>query len=137
MPQRLNPFRTDSFALPYSFCTLEIQEVLMSIDKSLRRKGGMAQIRSVLSRVERITKMKELDKWQEGMSPFGLPKTRVFKVVIKKVKKAKVEGEGVAGAPGAPAAAGATPPPVAGAAAAKGAAPAKAAAPAKKEDKKK
>jgi small basic protein (TIGR04137 family) len=106
----------------------------MSIDKSLRRKGGMAQIRSVLSRVERITKMKELDKWQDGMNPYGLPKTRVFKVVIKKAKKAKVEGEGVAGA--APAAGAAAP--AAGAAApAKGAAPTKAAAPAKKEEKKK
>jgi small basic protein (TIGR04137 family) len=110
----------------------------MSIDKSLRRKGGMAQVRSVLSRVERITKMKELDKWQEGMSPFGLPKTRVLKVVIKKAKKAKVEGEGVAGAAGtAPAAAGATPPAAGAAAPAKGAAPAKPAAPAKKEEKKK
>ena len=101
----------------------------MSIDKSLRRKGGMAQVRSVLSRVERITKMKELDKWQEGMSPFGLPKTRVLKVVIKKAKKAKAEGEAAPGA--APAAGGAAPPPAAGAAAPK------AAAPAKKEDKKK
>lgn len=107
----------------------------MSIDKSLRRKGGMAQIRSVLSRVERITKMKELDKWQDGMSPYGLPKTRVLKVVIKKAKKAKVEGEGVAGA--APAAGAAAPAAAAGAAAPKGAAPTKAAAPAKKEEKKK
>jgi small basic protein (TIGR04137 family) len=69
----------------------------MSIDKSLKRKGGMAQVRSVLSRVERIAKMKEAEKWKDGMSPYGLPKTRVMKVVIKKAKKAKTE-EGAEGA---------------------------------------
>lgn len=71
----------------------------MSIDKSLKRKRGLAQVRSVLTRVERIAKMKEDDKWKDGMSPYGLPKTRVLKVVIKKAKKAKAEeGEGTAAA---------------------------------------
>ena len=32
--------------------------------------------------------MKEMDKWQEGDSPFSLPKTRVYRVVLKKKKKA-------------------------------------------------
>ena len=80
----------------------------MSIDKSLKRKSGMAQVRSVLTRVERITKMRADEKWKEGASPYGLPKTRVFKVVIKKAKKAKTEDAGAA-----PAAAGAAPAPAA------------------------
>jgi small basic protein (TIGR04137 family) len=66
----------------------------MSIDKSLKRKSGIVQVRSVLTRVERITKMKETDKWVDGMSPYGIPKTRVQKVMLKKPKKAKAaEGE--------------------------------------------
>ncbi|MBL8821128.1 MAG: small basic protein [Planctomycetia bacterium] len=79
----------------------------MSIDKSLKRKSGIVQVRSVLTRVERITKMKEEDKWKEGMSPYGIPKTRVLKIVLKKPKKAKAaEGEeGATPAAGAAAAA--------------------------------
>ena len=95
----------------------------MSIDKSLKRKSGIAQVRSVLTRVERITKMKEEDKWKEGMSPYGIPKTRVVKVMLKKPKKAKA-AEGEEGAAATPAA-GATP-----------AAAAKAAPPKKDETKK-
>ena len=60
----------------------------MTIDKSLTVKKGVSRSRNVLTRVERIEKMKEMDKWQEGESPFGLPKTRVYRVVLKKKKKA-------------------------------------------------
>ena len=60
----------------------------MTIDKSLKVKKGVTRSRNVLTRVERIEKMKEMDKWQEGDSPFSLPKTRVYRVVLKKKKKA-------------------------------------------------
>ena len=36
-------------------------------------------------------KLEDMDKWTEGESPFGLPKTRVYRVVLKKKKKAKTE----------------------------------------------
>ena len=66
----------------------------MSIDKSLKRKGGMARTRCVLKRTERIAKMLEDGKFAEGQSPFGLPKTRVQKIVLKKkAKKEAAEGE--------------------------------------------
>lgn len=65
----------------------------MSIDKSLRRKGSLARSRSVLTRAERIEKLKEQDRWQEGRSPYGLPKVRVQKIVLKKAKKKEAEGE--------------------------------------------
>jgi small basic protein (TIGR04137 family) len=87
----------------------------MSIDKSLKRKGGMAKNRCVLTRAERIAKMMENGRWSDGQSPFGLPKTRVQKIVLKKkVKKEATEGGDAAAAgatPGAaaPAAAAATP----------------------------
>jgi len=75
----------------------------MSIDKSLKRKGGMTRARCVLTRAERIAKMMENGKWTDATSPFGLAKTRVQKIVLK--KKAKKEagegGDAAAAAPGA------------------------------------
>jgi small basic protein (TIGR04137 family) len=59
----------------------------MSIDKSLKRKGGMTRTRCVLKRTERIAKMMEDGNWSDGRSPFGLPKTRVQKIVVKKKSK--------------------------------------------------
>jgi small basic protein (TIGR04137 family) len=71
----------------------------MSIDKSLRRKNQLARARNVLTRDERIKTLKDEDRWQDGRSPFGLPKVRVVKIVIKKVKKKDEEkAEGEAGA---------------------------------------
>ena len=59
----------------------------MTMNKSLRvRKGGGGN-RGVLSRAERITKLKELEKWEEGQSPLGLPKVRVQKISMKKKMK--------------------------------------------------
>ena len=59
----------------------------MSIDKSLRRKSGMSTNRSVLTRGERIKTLIETDRWIQDRSPYGLPKVRVQKIVIKKAKK--------------------------------------------------
>ena len=75
----------------------------MSIDKSLRRKNSLERTRSVLTRAERISKMMEAEVWQEGRSPYGLPKTKVVKIVLKKAKKTKEEkAEGAAATPAAP-----------------------------------
>jgi small basic protein (TIGR04137 family) len=69
----------------------------MTMDKSLRVRKGSAAARGVLSRAERIAKLKEMERWAEGRSPIGLPKVRVYKVAMKKKKKAKAE-EGAEGA---------------------------------------
>ena len=75
----------------------------MSIDKSLKRKGGMTRQRCVLTRAERILKMMENGKFSDNQSPFGLPKTRVQKIVLKKKpKKEAVEGGEAAAAGAAP-----------------------------------
>jgi small basic protein (TIGR04137 family) len=63
----------------------------VAIDQSLRRKGRLARSRNVLKREERIEQMKREERWHEGRSPLGLPKTRVVKVAAKKKKKAKEE----------------------------------------------
>jgi small basic protein (TIGR04137 family) len=75
----------------------------MSIDKSLKRRRGGSSNRSVLTRAERIQKLQDLEKWPDGRSPFGLPKVRVVKIVLKKAKKEKA-AEGDAAAAGTDAA---------------------------------
>ena len=63
----------------------------MSIDKSLRRRNSLERARNVLTRGERIKQLRDDERWQEGRSPFGLPKVKVVKIVVKKHKKAKEE----------------------------------------------
>jgi len=63
----------------------------MSIDKSLRRANALVRARNVLKRDERIKKLIDDDRWKDGRSPYGLPKVRVVKIVVKKAKKAKEE----------------------------------------------
>ncbi len=63
----------------------------MTMDKSLRVRAGLARARSVLTRAERIKRLRSTDRWQEGDSPLGLPKVRVFKLTLKKKKKKKEE----------------------------------------------
>ncbi len=75
----------------------------MTIDKSLKVKRGANRNRSVLTRAERLQRLKTADRWQEGDSPLGLPKVRVRKLTLKKKKKKKEDetataasGEGAA-----------------------------------------
>jgi small basic protein (TIGR04137 family) len=83
----------------------------MSIDKSLKRKGGMAKTRCVLTRTERIAKMMENGQFAADRSPYGLPKTRVQKIAMKKkVEKEAAEGDAAAAAGAAAPAAGAAKP---------------------------
>jgi len=70
----------------------------VTLDKSLKGKGRLSRARSVLSRDERIAKMKEEERWVEGRSPFGLPKIRVLKTTGKKKKKKEEAAEGAEGA---------------------------------------
>lgn len=66
----------------------------MTMDKSLQIRAGLVRSRSVLTRGERIARLQSSDKWQEGQSPFGLPKVRVYKITMKKKKKRKEDDEG-------------------------------------------
>lgn len=92
----------------------------MTIDKSLKVRRGATSSRSVLTRIERLEKLKEMDRWSEGDSPLGLAKVRVRKLQLKKKKKKEKDEE--TPAKGGKAAKGG---------AVKAAAPAKTAAPAK------
>jgi small basic protein (TIGR04137 family) len=71
----------------------------MTMDKSLRVRKGASNARGVLTRAERIARLKEQDHWKEGRSPLGLPKVRVQKMAMKKkVKKKEEAAEGAAAA---------------------------------------
>jgi small basic protein (TIGR04137 family) len=65
----------------------------MTIDKSLKIKAGSAKARNVLTRPERLAKLIEEERWNEGDSVYGLPKVRVVKIAMKKKKKVKKEDE--------------------------------------------
>jgi small basic protein (TIGR04137 family) len=73
----------------------------MSIDKSLRRKNTLQRARNVLTRGERIKTLMDDERWLEGRSPYGLPKVKVVKIVVKKAKKAKEEEKAEGAAEGA------------------------------------
>lgn len=49
----------------------------------------MLSNRNVLKRAERLEKLKETERWQEGDSVFGLPKVKIQKVALKRKKKVK------------------------------------------------
>ena len=71
----------------------------MTMDKSLRVRKGATGARGVLNRAEQIAKLKELERWEEGRSPIGLPKVRVYKMSMKKKKKKAEEGAEAAAKP--------------------------------------
>ena len=69
----------------------------MTIDKSLKVKAALVRARSVLTRAERIEKLKSDEKWKDGDSPMGLVTGRVHKLSMKKKKKAAAEDKADAG----------------------------------------
>jgi small basic protein (TIGR04137 family) len=91
----------------------------MSLDASLKAANALVRHRNVLTRDERLAKLKEEEKWQEGRSILGLPKVGHRKLAVGGKGGAKEEAAEGAAAPAAGAPAAAAP-----AAGAKGAAPA-------------
>jgi small basic protein (TIGR04137 family) len=66
----------------------------VSIDSTLRRSGRLIRSRNVLTREERIQRLKEQERFGEDSSPLGLPKVRIVKTVVgKKKKKEKKEDD--------------------------------------------
>jgi small basic protein (TIGR04137 family) len=99
----------------------------VSLHKSFSSKGGTGGHRNVLTRAERLAKLKDEERWKDGSSVFGIPKVRSIKPKKKGKAAKKAEGTEAGGAAAAPAAA-----PAATPAADKG----KAAKPPEKEKKK-
>ncbi|MFA4986921.1 MAG: small basic protein [Candidatus Brocadiia bacterium] len=59
----------------------------MSIHPSLRIASGGSFHRNVLSKKERIAKLRENDKWSESSTVYGMPKIGNRKMVAKKKAK--------------------------------------------------
>lgn len=59
----------------------------MSLDRSLKMSSSMAKHRNVLTRVERIERLKEQGKFEEGQDdPIHLPKVGNRKIITGKKK---------------------------------------------------
>lgn len=70
----------------------------MSIDRSLRLKNALVRHRNVLTRAERIERMKDEERWEEGGAVLGLPKVAHRKSHAgKKAAKEKEAAEVAAG----------------------------------------
>ena len=65
----------------------------MSIDRSLKIKGALSRHRNVLSRAERIEKLKDEERWSEGDSLLGLPKVAHRKSHAGRKDKEDIEKE--------------------------------------------
>ena len=48
----------------------------MSIDKSLKKAGGLTRSRNVLTRAERLAVLQEDERWQAAQGVYNLPKTK-------------------------------------------------------------
>jgi small basic protein (TIGR04137 family) len=69
----------------------------MSVDRSLKVKGALVRHRNVLSRAERVEKLKEEEAWTEEDSVLGLPKVAHRKSHAgKKAAEEKPGAEGAA-----------------------------------------
>ncbi len=66
----------------------------MSIDRSLKIKGALARHRNVLTRAERVGKLKEEERWQDEDSVLGLPKVAHRKSHAGRKVKEAVEKAG-------------------------------------------
>jgi len=74
----------------------------MSLHRSLAKGDQLRRHRNVLTREERIRKLEQEGRWEEGESVLGLPKVRNIKATVRKKPKAvKAEAAAEAGAEGA------------------------------------
>lgn len=48
----------------------------MSIDKSLKKGGGLTRARNVLKRAERLAVLQDDERWKPDQGVYNLPKTK-------------------------------------------------------------
>jgi small basic protein (TIGR04137 family) len=68
----------------------------MSIDRSLKVKGALSRHRNVLSRAERIERLKDEERWEDELSVLGLPKVANRKGHAGRKDKGEEKVEGAA-----------------------------------------
>ena len=68
----------------------------MSMDRSLKIAGSLTRHRNVLTRAERLARLRDEDRWDEEQSVFGLVKVANRNLKVgKKQKDEEEEGEKV------------------------------------------
>jgi small basic protein (TIGR04137 family) len=65
----------------------------MSMDKSLRKGGGLARSRNVMTRAERLAALQIDEKWSPEKGVFNLPKTK-YRVLPPGYSGPKRPGQG-------------------------------------------
>jgi small basic protein (TIGR04137 family) len=68
----------------------------MSLHKSLKSKDTLVRRRNVLTRSERVERLREDEKWEDGTSVFALPKVKPLIIVAPSAPKGKPVEEGEA-----------------------------------------
>jgi small basic protein (TIGR04137 family) len=63
------------------------------MDRSLKAGGGLARHRNVLTRAERVERLRSQDRWKEGEPVLGLPKVSNRNIKLGKKNKKKDEEE--------------------------------------------
>ena len=68
----------------------------MSVHKSLKARSRLVRARSVMTRYERLLKLEQDGRWEEGQSVFGLPKVKIVRPKARKKKKKEEAAEAAA-----------------------------------------
>jgi len=63
----------------------------MSLHKSLKQKNALTRRRNVLTRHERVERLKEDERWDDEASVFGLPKVKSKQIAAPAARKPKAE----------------------------------------------
>jgi small basic protein (TIGR04137 family) len=66
----------------------------MSIDKSLKKAGGLIRARNVLTRAERLAVLQEAERWSPEKGVFNLPKTKYRKLAPGQSGPKRPEAQG-------------------------------------------
>jgi small basic protein (TIGR04137 family) len=57
-------------------CAIRFKDRAMSMDKSLKKGGGLARARNVLTRSERLAVLQIEERWTPKQGVFNIPKTK-------------------------------------------------------------
>lgn len=65
----------------------------MTVHRSLALRSAHARSRNVLTRYERLLELRKSQRFDDGGSPFGLPKVRVLRLKKRGKKEKKKKDE--------------------------------------------
>jgi small basic protein (TIGR04137 family) len=66
----------------------------MSMDKSLKKGGGLARARNVLTRAERLAVLQEDERWTTAQGVYNLPKTKFRRLAPGQSGPKRPDGQG-------------------------------------------